>query len=483
MIAPVVRPLIVLAVTAAITACSIPPRPDAPVLRNEAPLAGLSAPRGGDWPDPQWWTRYHDAQLDDLESKALASAPSLDEAHRRFDTAKLAIDTARAVGGLSSQVDAQVQRQRISDYGLIPSRFLGFSWYNQGDLSLQFQYDFDFWGKQRAAVEAAVDSARAAAAERSTATLTLTTAVADTYFGWQADQARLGLAKTTVAALERNHAIAAKRVARGIDSPDTLHQADAQIAGARESQAAYAGAAPIQLAALGALLGLAPADVPKLVTMPLPAVDPALPDRLGLDLLARRPDIAARRWQVEAAVQNVNKARAEFYPDISLGAMAGLSSIELDKLLTPGSRVAAIGPALHLPIFELAGLHAAYGVSQARLAAATSAYNSAVVDAARDVATQALMLAQINARRDARAQQVAAGRALEEAAAARVRRGITDDRNLLAAQAQVLQQRDAAVSLQAQAISAELALTKALGGGYRMDRAPAPSGSVHDDAK
>ncbi len=483
MTASVVRPLVALAAALAIAGCSIPPRPDAPTLRNEAPLAGLATPHGGEWPDAQWWTRYHDAQLNDLQSKALANAPSLDEAHRRFETALRAIDIARAAGGLSSQVGAQVQRQRISDHGLIPSRFLGFSWYNQGDLSLQFQYDFDFWGKQRAGVEAAVDTARAAEAERATATLALTTAVADTYFGWQADEARLALAEATIAALEHNHALAAKRVARGIDPPDMLHQADAQIAAAREAQAAYAGAAPIRLAALGALLGLAPADMPKLIAKPLPEVEPALPENLGLDLLARRPDIAARRWQVEAAMQNVTKARAQFYPDISLGAMAGLSSIDLDKLLTSGSRVASIGPAVHLPVFQLAGLHAAYGVSQAQLAAAAAAYDSAVVDAARDVAMQALTLAQIDARRDARAQQIAAARALQDSAVARARQGLSDDRSVLAAQAQVLQQRDAAATLHAQAISAELALTKALGGGYRMDTGDAPAPSANHAAQ
>lgn len=478
MIASVVRPLVVFAVALAVASCSIPPKPDAPVLRNEAPLAGLAAPRGGVWPQAQWWMRYHDAQLNDFEQKALAAAPSLDEAHRRFDIALRSIDSARAAGGLSSQFNAQVQRQRLSEHGLIPSQFLGFTWYNQGDLSLQFKYDFDFWGKQRAAVEAAVDNARTAQAERSAATLLLTTAVADTYFGWQADQARLALAKETVAALEHNHMLASKRVARGIDPPDTLHQADAQIAAAREAQAAYAGSAPIRLAALGALLGIAPADMPQLVGKPLPAIDPALPDNLGLDLLARRPDIAARRWQVEAALQHAVQARAEFYPDISLGAMAGLSSIDLDKLLTPGSRVAGIGPALHLPVFELAGLRAAYGVSQAQLAAAAAAYDTAVVDAARDVATQALTLAQIDARRGARAQQVAAARALQETAAARVRRGVSDDRSLLAAEVQVLQQRDAAAALHAQAISTEIALTKALGGGYRMENMAAPAAAA-----
>lgn len=478
MTASVVRPLVAVAAALVLASCSIPPKPELPKLRNEAPLAGLAAPEGGAWPDSQWWQRYDDVQLDTLEQKALAAAPSLDEAHRRFSSALRAVDVARAAGGASMQASAQVQRQRLSETGLIPSQFLGFNWYNQGDLGVQFQYDFDFWGKQRAAVAAAVDAAHAAEAERSAAALMLTSAVADTYFSWQADQARLALADASVAALERSRGLAEKRVARGIDAPDTLHSADAQIAAVRELQAAYAGSAPIRVAALAALLGVAPANLPVLDAKPLPAVDAKLPDHVGLDLLARRADIAASRWQVEAAMQRVTQARAEFYPDISLGAMVGLSSIDLGKLLTAGSRVADVGPALHLPIFELKRLRAAYGVSQAQLDAAAAQYDAAVVAAAQDVATQALGFEQIAARRRHRATQLAAAQALHDSAAARVRRGLSDERSLFAAQAQVLQQRDAAATLQAQAISAEIALTKALGGGYRMTTVPPHDGAA-----
>ncbi|GAA0704039.1 efflux transporter outer membrane subunit [Dokdonella soli] len=480
MTASAARPLVALATALAIASCSIPPKPDLPDLRNEAPLAGVAAPQGGAWPDSEWWRRYADDQLDGLEQKALASAPSLDEARKRFGTALSSVEIARAAGGASFQANAQAQRQRLSEHGLIPPEFLGFTWYNQGDLSLQFQYDFDFWGKTRAAVAASVDEAHAAEAERSAAALLLTTAVADTYFGWQADQVRLALAKDTVTALERTRELAAKRVARGIDAPDTVHQADAQIAAARELEAGYAGSAPIRLAALAALLGVAPAELPALAAKPLPMAEAALPNDVGIDLLARRPDIAASRWRVEAALQRVNQARAEFYPDISLGAMVGLSSIDLDKLLTGGSRVAGIGPALHLPVFGQGRLRAAYGVTQAQLQAAAAQYDAAVVDAARDVATQALNLQQIDARRGQRMQQVDATRALEDTAAARVRRGVTDDRSLLGAKAQVLQQRDAVATLDAQAISAQIALTKALGGGYRMQRATAPDAAGGD---
>lgn len=458
--------------------CSVPPKPDAPTLRTEAPLAGVPAKAGQAWPAADWWKQYGDEQLDALEAKALEGAPSLDEASARFGTAEKSIDIARAERGVSIDGSAQFQRQRLSETGLIPPAFLGFTWYNQADLGVQFRYDFDFWGKQRAAIEAAVDEARAAEAETAAAVLMLTTAVADTYFGWQADQARLALADALIENLERNRKIVGLRVARGIEQPDSEHAADVQLANAREQKAAIVGSAQMRRAALAALLGVAPAELPELHAKPLPAVAGRLPADASLDLIARRPDIAASRWRIEAAMRRVDEARAEFYPDINLTALAGLSSIDMDQFLTTGSRVFNVSPALHLPIFAGGRLKARFGASKAQLDAAAAQYDSAVVSAARDTATQALNVQQIQARRTERAAQVAATQAVQDATEARARRGLTDDRSVLAAQAQLLQQRDAATALDAQAISADIALTKALGGGYRLAD-PAQPDSTH----
>jgi multidrug efflux system outer membrane protein len=332
---------------------------------------------------------------------------------------------------------------------------------------VQFRYDFDFWGKQRAAIEAAVDEARAVEAERAAATLMLTTAIADTYYGWQADQARVALMEQLVTTLERNLKIADLRVSHEIDSPDALYQARTRLAGAREQREMFAGSARIKLAAIAALLGVAPADVPALTPKRLPEIDGGLPLSASIDLLARRPDIAASRWRIEAALRRADQARAAFYPDVSVSALVGLSSLDMGKLLTAGSRVFNVGPAMHLPIFEGGRIKARFGASKAQVEAAAAQYDSAVVSAAQDVATQALTAQQIQARRHERDTQIAASEALQDTAAARSRRGVGDDRSVLAAEAEVLQQRDAATALHAQAISTDIALIKALGGGYR----------------
>ncbi|HEX7110838.1 MAG TPA: RND transporter, partial [Mizugakiibacter sp.] len=114
-------------------------------------------------------------------------------------------------------------------------------------------------------------------------------------------------------------------------------------------------------------------------------------------------------------------------------------------------------------------LRAQFGVSRAELAAAVAAYDAAVVDAARDAATQAVSLQQVAARQHERAAQVEASARLRDSAAARERQGLADARAGLAAELALLQQRDAAVQLDAQALGADIALIKALGGGYRAD--------------
>jgi multidrug efflux system outer membrane protein len=228
------------------------------------------------------------------------------------------------------------------------------------------------------------------------------------------------------------------------------------------------GSARIRHAALASLLGIAPGDLPPLQPQPLPAVAAGLPANAGLDLLARRPDIAANLWQVQAALRQTDVARALFYPDLSLSAMAGLSSIELDKLLTSGSRVFALAPALHLPIFSGGRLQANYGIARAQLDSAVAQYNATVASAAREVAMQALGAQQAAARAREHDLQLQASEQLLANAQARQRQGVRDAREALGAQVQLVQQRDTAMQLRAQAVATDLNLIKALGGGYQL---------------
>jgi multidrug efflux system outer membrane protein len=463
-------------VLGAIAACAgLPPKPKPLALPAEAPLAGDDLAVGGSWPAADWWAKYQDPTLNRLIEMALGTSPSLATAGARFDSARESVRVAGAAAGAHVDAVSDFNRQRLSDNGLFPPELLGFHWYNLMDLGLQASYTFDWWGKQRFAVEAAVDQARAARAERSAAALALASSIADGYFGWQADQARLTLARERLAAVQREGMLSMERVRAELDSPDALHATDSAVAAAREQIALLEGSAKLRIVALAALVGQPVADLPAFAAKPLPALGGALPDDVRLDLLSRRADITASRWRVEAAERNLDVARAEFYPDISINALLGVQSIEIGRLLEYGSRVPQVGAAIHLPLFDAGRLKGRYGATQAAVESAVAGYRDTLVSAARDVATEALTRAQLSAERAQRAAQVDAAQQHRASAAARVRQGVADARTELSATESWIEQRDALVQLDAAALSADIGLQRALGGGYDGARDPGDS--------
>lgn len=460
--------LLLLVASAALTACHVPPKPTPPELTMVSPLGGIPSSNAA-WPHRDWWTRYGDDDLNAIESMALAKSPDLAVAQARFGEAARSIEVARAAGGVTLDGNVQVQRERLSEHGLIPPEFLGFTWYNQGDIGAQFKYDFDFWGSHRAEIAASIDRARAAAAEHATAATMLTAAVADSYFNWQLDMAHIGFSNESMALEQKIRTIANARVQRGLDPEDVLQQADAEVAAMREDIATYTWAAQMRRAAIAALIGVSPSDLPPFHPRSLPDISGALPASAGLDLVARRADVQASRWRVEAAVRDIDVARAAFYPDVSIAAMVGLSSIDLGRMFEAGNRVVDVGPALHLPIFESGRLQARYGASQAAFDTAIADYNKAVIDAAHDAANQTLALSQVRARRTERAGQIAAAERLYQSSLSRGKRGLSDARAEYNASIELIRQHDADTQLIAAGVSAEIALTKALGGGYVRD--------------
>lgn len=448
----------------------LPPQPRPATLPTQAPLSDYAGEHGV-WPAPDWWTRYHDPTLDQLIDLALRSSPTLAAAHARFDSARQSVRVAGAVTGAHIDAVADADRQRLSDNGVFPPRLLGFYWYNLYDLGLQASYTFDWWGKQKALVDAALDDAHAAQADRSAASLLLASSVADAYFGWQADQSRLALAREQEDALVREAGITASRIRAELESADRAQQAASAVAEVRERMAGLEGSARLRVVAIAALVGRSAAQLPVFTPKPLPAVDDALPDDVGLDLLARRADLTASRWRVEAAERNRDSARAEFYPDLSINALLGVQSIDIGSLLKYGSRVPQVSAAIHLPIFDEGRLKARYGASQAAIDSAVASYQETLVDAARDVATQAAARAQLAAQRTQRLIGVDAAQRLRASAAARVRQGVDDSRIELAATESWIEQRDTLLQLESQALSTDIGLQRALGGGYDRNRA------------
>jgi len=457
-----------LAAALCLTACAgLPPREIAPSLPAAAPL--LKASAGSAWPRPEWWQDFGDATLDHLVERALANSPDLATAQARLDVARAAVGAT--IAGYRAQLGAgaDASRQRLSDNGLFPPAFLGFHWYNQFDLGLQGSYTLGKSPRHRSATLAMLDAQHAATAERDAVALTLAGDIIQTYYGWQSDQLRLELAVQRVAAATELESILGAQVAAGIVRDEESRRAELDTLATRDEQREVEISAQLRLITLAALLGDAPAELPALTVQPWPDLKSGLPENATLDLLARRPDIAAARWQVESALQHREAARSDFYPDVSFKALLGVTSLELGSLLESGSAAHSLGAAVHLPLFDGGALRAAYARRNAELDGAVAGYRSSVVGAAREVNTQLAARATLEQLIALRAQAVLAAEALHASAAARATAGLSDERPVISATLLVLARRDAAAQAQLSRLSAELELIRALGGGYRME--------------
>jgi NodT family efflux transporter outer membrane factor (OMF) lipoprotein len=440
---------------------------------RDAPSLGLSA--GSDavvTPDARWWREFGDEQLNHLVEESLAASPSLNIAQARLARAQAGTDLTQAATGPQLGATLDATRQQYSANGAVPPPLAG-TIRESGTAQLTGSWELDFFGKNRAALEAALGHTRAAQAEAEAARMLLASQVARSYFQLLRLNEQLGVARRLLAQRTQALRLVQDRVNAGLDTRLELRQGEGALPEARLQIETLQEQLALARHALSALLGqpnrpLAP-DLPALSAIKNIVAATTLPS----DLLGRRADIAAARWRVEAATQDVSGARSQFYPNVNLVAFAGFSSIGLDRLLNAGSEQWGVGPALRLPLFDGGRLRANLRGKTADLDIAIESYNATVIDAVRDVADQ-LTSRQAVARQqtEQRAAQVFAENAYE-IALQRYEAGLGNYLQVLTAETLVLSQRRQGVYLAARALDTQVALMRALGGGYRADLAAA----------
>lgn len=434
---------------------------------------GQDLPTDAPWPQQDWWQAVGDAQLDRLMREALTGNPSLKIARARIDRARALAGLADAARGPQLTGNAAGTYQRFSENGQVPPPLAG-SWRSSDRLGLDFSHELDFWGKNRALFDAALGQVRAAEAEAQQARLLLSSAVARGYIDLQRSFEQRDIAQAMLHQRRQVLDLTRQRVSAGLDSRVELEQAAAAIPAAEAELAAIDEGMALLRHQLAALAGVGP-DRGDAITRPAVTAGPALalPTALPAELIGRRPDVVAQRWRVEAATQDIVAAKARFYPNVNLLAFVGVQSIGIDRLLEGGSRIAGIGPAISLPIFDAGRLRSQLAGRHADFDAAVEQYNATVIDALREVADQ------VSSRR-AIDQQIEHSRAalarFDEAyrlALLRYREGLSTYLTVLTVERQVLDQRRQLADLEARRRDTAVDLIRALGGGYTPDALPA----------
>ena len=459
-----------LAVSALLAGCAgMPDVGPAPAVRGPAAFAAertLGATATGQWPADRWWTAYGDPQLDRLITEALSDAPDVAAAAARVRAAEA---VARQSGAARfPQVDARgsVSAIKQSYNNAIPSDFVPKGINDTGELALNFGFDLDLWGRNRAAFAAATSEAQAARLEQAEAALVLSTNIAAAYADLAQVYVARGVQQQALTVRERTARLVADRVASGLDTQAEARQSAAAVPAARAELAATDEQIALTRNRIAALIGAGP-DRGFGIAPPAARVQArGLPAGVTTDLIGRRPDIAAARARVEAAASRIKVARADFYPSVNLSALVGLQAFGTGNLVRSGSTFVNAGPAISLPIFRGGQLQGRYREVRANYDEAVAQYDRAVADAFRDVAdavtSQRALTTQLAERRQAQLDSEVAYSVAQQ----RFEGGLSTFLDVLTAEDRVLQARRAVADLEARAFTLDVALVRALGGGF-----------------
>lgn len=416
----------------------------------------------------KWWDAFGDSQLNSLIEQAVSTNPSMEMAHSRIARARAIYDLNQAASGPQINGVASASYGRQSGNYLVPKEPMGVggTYFSQGLLGADFNYDLDVWGKYAAQIRVAQSQVGVAVFEREATRLFLTTTICRAYLQLAS---QYELYDVLLAYQVQHDAISdlnRLRVKSGLDTQVELKKSETDQAILRTGLVQLGTAIEATRLQLAALAGKLPEFTKEIRRPAISNIPLVIPPNLPLDLLGRRPDLAAQRARIRAAIGEVDAAEAQFYPNISLTGMIGFQSVGLENLLKSGSLVSGIGPALHLPIFDSGRLRANYASKAADLDAAISQYNQSVITAAQEVAEQLTRVASLTQEEKFTKDSLIAAEEAHRLAMRRYRGGLSSYLAVLTVEMPLLFQRRATVELKAKRHDLQIALVRALGGGF-----------------
>jgi outer membrane protein, multidrug efflux system len=446
--------------------CSVGPAYHHPVVATPVVWQNVPADTSPDWPQNDWWHGFGSAQLDDYIARAQAGNDDIAAAIARVREAdaQARIAGAALLPTLDGGASASRQRQLLPTGGPPPT-------YNDYTPQLTASYELDFWGKNRATRNAALDTAQASRYDRQVIALTVATSVALTYFEILEQHDRLQVARDDLG--NAQHVLDGLELEQkvGIATALDVAQQATTVATVNASIPPLVQQLQQNIDALAILVGQMPESIDvsdgSLQQLTLPALTAGLPS----ELLARRPDVAEAEAQLMAANANIAVARAAYFPSIDLTASGGYASTALNTLLLPQSRVFALTAGLTQTIFDGGAIRGQVEYSRARYAELLSDYHKTVLTALGNV-EDALVAVQQTSEQELR-QQVAADKARRafEFAQYQMKAGTINVLTVLNTENALFTAQDSLVQVKYQHVQALVDLYQALGGGWRQSQA------------
>lgn len=341
----------------------------------------------------QWWTQFHDAELERLVNLLLAQNLTLKSARARIVEARSQRGVTRAdlfpkayLGGYGVRTRAADDAQGIVGVpgGVQTNLFAG---------AALAGWELDLWGRVQRLVEAADSTIEASRAAYGDAAVSLVAELALAYVDLRAVESRVRLSQHKVLLLEQQSRLAASRLAAGTGTRQDFLQAQTSIRHEKAELHAFVQAKKVAANSIAALLGVPPSNFSyasgcQLVTPVVGGMD------LPASLLSRRPDVRKAEQEYASSVALIGAAEAERYPKIALGGILSFQTADFEKLFHADTLVYAFGGGILVPVFTGGRIDAQIAVQKSQAEQRKFALQQTVVDAVAEVENSAVGVAE-----------------------------------------------------------------------------------------
>ena len=488
----------------ALSACATGPDFEAP--KTEAPVASFAtaaADANTDATpsraveqdvDPSWWILFKDATLVALEGEALAANLDLQAAAVRVGQSRAALRMSGAALLPTVGANASGLRELASDKGIMSlmgtsTPTIGATAANGADpfgtasmpgssgaapytlwqYGFDASWELDLWGKAHRAQEASAAQMEAAGFDAAAVRVAITAEVARTYLELRGVQSDLRIARANIGIAKKSLHVAERRRLQGVATRFDTSVSQAQLATFESALPELERRQDALKNALALLLAKPPHALDERLAgeAEVPALPAEVPVGLPSQLAHRRPDILRAEARLHAATAAIGVAKADFYPSISLTGSAGMQALKFSEAGDWGARQFAVGPVLHLPIFEGGRLKGKLALTEARQQEAAIGYQSTVLKAWHEVDDALVAYRSMQRRAEKLEVAVTENRRALANAERRYTQGAADFLSVLVTQQRLLDSENAASRSRTDTAVAMVSLYKALGGGWK----------------
>lgn len=442
-----------------------------------------------DYMPEDWWNLFNDTQLALFIETALTKNPTLQKAQANILLAIYSADQIRSSLFPYITWGADVAREKLSKTGLVGTIANGSMsnttstpnvpsfpvagastipfYFTQWETEFTLTYEFDFWGKNRNALRAALGEVQAQIADQAFSRLQLAIAVARVYFRLQIDYKRQEIARQQMQIRSKFLELTRLREKSHLDNEQKVNNAEIDFDVAKQALLQVKADIAVNEYQLKAYLAGSFDEViydTCVIEQPLPKVP--FPEDVPLHLIGHRPDIISQLWIIESAGRQIEVAKAGFYPDFNLMAFFGFQSLQLSKLFQWRSTYWIADPAVTLPIFDAGRLTANLRESEISYDLAILEYNNRILNAAKEVLDGLAVLRNIELQLKESRKILSTQQKNESLTNLLVVHNLDSGLSQLNSESNVLIAKDKEIEMLGETFQAILSLIKALGGGY-----------------